>query len=180
MSDDKSALRAKMRRIAKSRSDATALSAGLANQLRNWPHWQSSASIASFSPLAGEPDTLDPWPDDKRIALPRVSGENLVFHWVARREELRTGSFGILEPAEEAPAAGKEFDLILIPGLAFDLRGGRLGRGKGFYDRFLAGARGIRVGVCFEDQIVGDVPAEPHDLRMDFLVTPSAISRCGA
>jgi len=54
-----------------------------------------------------------------------------------------------------------------------------LGRGRGYYDRFLAGARGLRLGVCFEDQIVEAVPSEAHDLRMDFLVTPSAIYRCG-
>ena len=70
--------------------------------------------------------------------------------------------------------------MILVPGLAFDLRGGRLGRGRGYYDRFLAGATGLRVGVCFEDQIVADVPLEPHDLRMDFVVTPSSICRCGS
>jgi len=180
MSDSKTALRAKMRLLAEKRSDDTSLSRQLASQLRVWSLWQSSGMIASYAALVGEPEVLDPWPQDKRIALPRVLGEDLQFHWVASRAELQPGRFGILEPAADAPIAGNDFDLILVPGLAFDLRGGRLGRGKGFYDRFLSTACGLRAGVCFEDQIEGEVPVEPHDLRMDFVITPSAISRCGS
>lgn len=180
MSADKAALRLQMRGIAETRSDASALSSRLVLQLGNWSFWQAFGKIAAFSALSGEPDALDPWPGNKRIALPRVCGEELMFHWVASRAELQPGKFGILEPSAEASPAGNDFDLILVPGLAFDLHGGRLGRGKGFYDRFLADARGLRAGVCFDNQIVDSVPAEAHDLRMDFLVTPSAISRCGS
>ena len=180
MSDEKTALRASMRQLAQIRRDAAALSSSLANKLQDWPLWQAAGTIAVFSALPGEPDVLDPWPVDKRVALPRVCGRELTFHWVASREELSPGNFGISEPSAEASPAGNEFDLILVPGLAFDLRGGRLGRGKGFYDRFLAEARGLRAGVCFDDQIVGNVPLDPHDLRMDFVVTPSSIYRCGS
>jgi len=169
-----------MRAIAEARGDVRVFSSRLVRQLGNWPLWQAAGSVCAFAALRGEPDALDPWPQDKRIALPRVAGDELVFHWVADREELLPGKFGIPEPCAEASPAGNEFDLILVPGLAFDLRGGRLGRGKGFYDRFLAEARGLRAGVCFDDQLVDGVPLEPHDLRMDFVVTPSAIYRCGS
>jgi len=175
MCDQKSALRAKMRGIANLRADATAQAGQLVMQLRASTLWQSSAAICAFAALPGEPDPLNPWPANKRIALPRVSGSDLTFHWVAGPGELSPGRFGILEPAANASPAGNEFDLILVPGLAFDLHGGRLGRGKGFYDRFLAGASGLRAGVCFDDQIVADVPSEPHDQTMDFLITPSSI-----
>ena len=180
MSDDKAALRSKMRGFAETRSDACALSARLVRQLNSWRLWQTFGAFAAFTALPGEPDALDPWPGDKRIALPRVVGDELIFHWVTDRAELLPGKFGIPEPRAEASPAGNEFDLILVPGLAFDLRGGRLGRGKGYYDRFLAEAHGLRAGVCFDDQIVGDVPLEPHDLRMDFVVTPSSVYRCGS
>lgn len=180
MSDTKGELRAKMRGIAENRRGQAALSASLARQLQSWPLWQSSARIAAFSALSGEPEILDPWPQGKQIALPRISGPELTFRWTASRAELRPGRFGILEPPAEAPETGSKFDLILVPGLAFDHRGGRLGRGKGYYDRFLSSVRGLRAGVCFEDQIVESVPVEPHDLRMDYLVTPSSIFRCGA
>ena len=177
--DAKVALREKMRAVARIRAGVPARSAQLVSQLRDWPLWQSSGNIAGFSAIAGEPDALDPWPEDKRVALPRVAGEELMFHWVNGRDKLLPGKFGIREPSPDAPPAGNGFDLLLVPGLAFDLRGGRLGRGRGYYDRFLAGAGGIRVGVCFEDQIADGVPSGPDDRRMDFLVTPSAIFRCG-
>lgn len=180
MSDEKTALRAAMRKIAETRGDTAGLSMHLAARLREWEAWQSSASVAGFSSLPGEPDLLDPWPQDKRIALPRVVGEELAFHWVSGPAELTPGRFGVLEPAAGAAVAVAAFDLILVPGLAFDSRGRRLGRGKGCYDRFLSSAQGLRAGVCFDDQIVSGVPAEPHDARVDFLVTPSAFYRCGA
>ena len=179
MSDDKTALRAKMRGILRKHEESTARSACLADHLRNWAAWQSSATIAAFSALAGEPDLLDPWPGSKRVALPRVVGEALEFRWITGREALVPGAFGIREPSPDAPSAGAAFDLILVPGLGFDRRGHRLGRGKGFYDRFLAVASGVRVGVCFGEQIVDEVPREAHDLAMDFLLTPDGILRCG-
>ena len=180
MSNDKADLRAAMREAALRRRDSPALSRKIAAQLHNWHRWMDARTIAGFSALPGEPDPLDPWPLGKRIALPRVQGTDLTFHPVTHREELVTGDFGILEPPETSPCAGRNFDIILVPGLAFDFAGGRLGRGKGFYDRFLANARGLRVGVCFEDQIVDPVPKESHDARMDFVITSTAIFPCGS
>jgi 5-formyltetrahydrofolate cyclo-ligase len=64
-------------------------------------------------------------------------------------------------------------DLILVPGLAFDLRGRRLGRGKGYYDQLLRGLRGITCGVAFDQQIVAEIPVEPHDVRVNCVLTPT-------
>lgn len=178
MRDEKNALRDTMRGIAESRADVPLLSGQLTARLLAWPLWMSSRRIAAFSARADEPDILTPWPEDKLIALPRVIGDGLAFHQATGREELVPGKFGIGEPSGKSSRADKEFDLIFVPGLAFDSGGGRLGRGKGFYDRFLSGVRGIRVGSCFDDQIVDHIPMEAHDLRMDFLVTPSGIFRC--
>ncbi len=95
------------------------------------------------------------------------------------REELVPGAFGVMEPRDSAIAAdGSPFDLILVPGMAFDRSGGRLGRGKGYYDRYLAAASGFKAGVCFDDQVVGEIPREAHDVPMDALVTPSGIILC--
>ena len=77
--DAKVALREKMRAVARIRAGVPARSAQLVSQLRDWPLWQSSGNIAGFSAIAGEPDALDPWPEDKRVALPRVAGEELMF-----------------------------------------------------------------------------------------------------
>jgi len=96
--------------------------------------------------------------------------------------DLVEGAFGILEPRPELRAGGVEWgsaaepesapDLILVPGVAFDERGGRIGRGKGFYDRFLEGSEAIKVGVAFEAQILRKkLPLEAHDQLLDGLVT---------
>ncbi|MEY2466031.1 MAG: 5-formyltetrahydrofolate cyclo-ligase, partial [Verrucomicrobiota bacterium] len=67
----------------------------------------------------------------------------------------------------------KPLDLILVPGVAFELHGRRLGRGKGFYDRLLADMRGTTCGVAFDEQIVAEIPVEPHDVHLDYLLTPT-------
>ena len=95
---------------------------------------------------------------------------------VASRLELSPGRFGILEPSAEAPVPSGGWNIIIVPGVAFDRNGGRLGRGRGYYDRFLAQHREVfRAGVCFDEQVIASVPCESHDLRMDALVTPSEI-----
>ena len=90
------------------------------------------------------------------------------------RRDIATGAFGIREPAARCPEISlNRLDLILVPGVAFDLHGRRLGRGKGYYDRLLAGVRGVKCGIAFDEQMVNDVPAGPSDVRMDFMVTPT-------
>ena len=85
-----------------------------------------------------------------------------------------TGQFGIREPAARCPEIPlSRLDLILVPGVAFDWHGRRLGRGKGFYDRLLAGTRGVKCGIAFDEQMVNEVPAGSLDARMNFMMTPT-------
>jgi 5-formyltetrahydrofolate cyclo-ligase len=110
--------------------------------------------------------------------LPRVEAGALVFRVVARWEELRTGRYGVLEPPPEAPERPARLaDLLLVPGVAFDARGNRLGRGGGHYDAALAAASGgPRVfGVGYELQVVTSVPHGSRDRRVDAIVTESGI-----
>lgn len=88
---------------------------------------------------------------------------------------------GVLGPAPGCPSVEPEsLDVVLVPGLAFDARGGRLGRGAGFYDRFLpaVGQRCVRIGVCMDEQIVPHVPTEPFDAPVDLVVTPTTRLDC--
>jgi 5-formyltetrahydrofolate cyclo-ligase len=71
-----------------------------------------------------------------------------------------------------------QLDFLLVPGVAFDRSGRRLGRGKGFYDRLLAGVTGMKCGVAWDEQIVHELPAEPHDIAMDLMLTPSRWADC--
>ena len=145
------------------------------------PQLQSARTILFFSPLA---DELDVWPllekflaAGKICALP--SFDPVTQTYAARRVvdlqiDVVTGKFGVREPAsrcEEMPL--DRFDLILVPGVAFDVSGNRLGRGKGFYDRLLAGASGIKCGVGYDFQLLESVPTDLHDARVDFVFTPS-------
>lgn len=175
MNVEKESLRKAMQEIARGRIDACACSRDLVRLLNAWPVWREARTICAFCAISGEPDILDPWPIDKRIALPRVQGDEMSFHWISGRDELVPGRFGIWEPSPEASPAGFSFDLILVPGMAFDRRGGRLGRGRGYYDRFLASASGFLAGICFDDQLVPEVPCDSHDVRMNEVVTPSEI-----
>ena len=93
--------------------------------------------------------------------------------YACRPDALVFGAFGILEPQGERPCPAGESDLVVCPGVAFTADGRRLGRGRGYYDRYLGDPafRGFRVGVCYAHQLVDDLPVEPHDVRMDRVIT---------
>jgi 5-formyltetrahydrofolate cyclo-ligase len=133
--------------------------------------------VAIYAALPGEMPLrpLCAWLEERGgLVMPRVSEAGLVLHAVVSIADLRPGVLGILEPVPEAaPVEPEALELILVPGLLFDRRGGRLGRGKGHYDRLLARlAPGCtKLGVTPEARIVPALPLEAHDIRMDALVT---------
>lgn len=135
-----------------------------------------SRTVGLFCALPDEPDlssALERWRAAKRLVVPRVEGDAMrFFEYDPRR--LVPGAFGILEPGPDARLCSPgEIDLLLVPGVAFTCGGLRCGRGRGYYDRYLAQTafRGFRLGVCFAHQLVGELPAEPHDVTMDYVVT---------
>jgi 5-formyltetrahydrofolate cyclo-ligase len=143
--------------------------------------WKDARSVLFFAPI---PDEADIWPllaetlaVGKIAALPRfdpASNDYLACHVQNPQNEVEPGQFGIREPKAGCPEIPLErLGLILVPGVAFDLLGGRLGRGRGFYDRLLAKFQGIKCGVAFDEQVVPAVPAATFDVRMDFVVTPT-------
>lgn len=117
-----------------------------------------------------------------RIAYPRVSGPaSLELHWVDDPSTLVRGSFGLLEPLAAAPLAdAREIDVAIVPGVAFDAAGGRLGFGGGYYDALLAGACNLTttVGIAYDEQVVACVPRSEQDCAVDVLVTPTRTVRC--
>jgi 5-formyltetrahydrofolate cyclo-ligase len=145
--------------------------------------------VALYSPIQNEVDTSlilqAACAAGKRTLYPVVRGRDMVLRQVDHPGQLsREGVFGILEPCGSGRAhLAHEADLIVVPGVAFDVTGHRIGYGKGFYDRFLRhpGQRGVLVGLCHDFQLTGmDLPAERHDIRMDIIVTGQRIIRCGS
>jgi 5-formyltetrahydrofolate cyclo-ligase len=116
-----------------------------------------------------------------RVAMPRVAGPHtLELHWVDEPAELITGAYGILEPSPHAaPAEPAVVDAVLVPGVAFDGAGRRLGFGGGYYDGLLPRLRedALTIGLAFDEQIVDEVPSGPEDAAVDVVVTPSRLLR---
>jgi len=183
MRDLKAALRSSVRKKLKAISPAQreTYSSRARTILEQQPIWQQAQTILFFAPM---PDELDIWPSlpvalaaGKQVSLPRfVSDTN---SYVACEikipdTDLTFGKFGICEPTATCPQFPlNRLDLILVPGVAFDLHGRRLGRGRGFYDQLLAAVRGKTCGVAFDEQIVTDIPVEPHDVLLNCILTPS-------
>jgi len=156
-----------------------AASESIRQSIPSLPRWQDARVVAAYAALPGEPDLrpLD-WVGEKTVLLPRVDGEDLVFHAVSDAAQLKSGAFGVMEPdTAKCPAFDpREAEIIFVPGLAFTNEGLRLGRGRGFYDRLLAAlpADILRVGVCFAEQIVAELPSEPHDEEVDVVLSQPA------
>jgi len=145
--------------------------------------YRRAESILLYVALVGEVDLLLIFEralgDGKRVALPRFLPETQNYGaFFAGDKPLAPGAFGIPEPAQDNPVPLNRLDLILVPGVAFDGRGRRLGRGKGFYDRMLSEASGVKCGICFEEQMLETIPVEPHDVGVDYLATPSRWLEC--
>jgi len=143
--------------------------------------WQKAGSVLLYAPAS---DELDIWPmaqlalrQQKALALPRYAPSTDTYEACLVEDlggNLRSGRYGLREPAENCAAVAlKQLDLIMVPGVAFDLLGRRLGRGKGYYDRLLAAVRGQTCGVAFDEQIVLRVPVEPHDSDVNWILTPT-------
>ncbi len=111
--------------------------------------------------------------------IPRIDGHHLVLHLYDPTRLVRH-RFGMLEPAADLPVVDPAaLDVVLAPGVAFDRRGGRLGFGGGYYDRFLPTTPALRVGVTYDECLADALPCGEHDQRMGWIVTPSEMFTIG-
>jgi 5-formyltetrahydrofolate cyclo-ligase len=179
----KAVLRRTIREVLVALSPATrdAANAALRQRIVSGELWQSATRILLFAPLPDEPNI---WPllatalaVGKTVALPRFDPATGGYVAAVIRnpaEEIVTGRFDVREPRSDCEALPlNRLDLILVPGVAFDRQCRRLGRGKGFYDRLLAAVTGSTCGVAFDQQLVDEIPTEPHDVPLNCILTPS-------
>jgi len=183
LNPQKTALRKEIRVVLQKIPTAArlAVSTQIRARLKEQAFWQNATSILFYAPM---PDEVDMWPllaeilaGGKITALPRF--DSVSNDYSARRvqnlqTEIGAGQYGIREPkagCQEIPL--ERLGLILVPGVAFDLQGHRLGRGRGYYDRLLPEIPGTKCGIAFDEQMVDAVPAGALDVRMDFVLTPT-------
>ena len=134
-----------------------------------------SFTVGIFYPLSDEVY----WPDypitTTQLAFPEVDGPKMVFRQCGLEELVELEMFG---RKMRVPSQGKSIvnpDIIIVPGLAFDESGNRLGRGGGFYDAYLRNFHGPKIGICKQLQLVDELPVEDHDVKVDFVVTDQRI-----
>lgn len=143
--------------------------------------FQEAACIALYKAIGGEVDLealfAHCWALGKRTAVPVFNAKTRLYEMaeITAGTEYFCGNYGIQEPVQPAILPNSAIDLIAVPGVGFDRSGRRLGRGGGYYDRILENFSGAAAGICFDFQIIDLVPAEPHDIPVDYLVTETKV-----
>jgi len=181
----KNALRAEMkaRRKAFSAADCEESSQRIFERLRTLPEWQNARTVHLYiGALPGEVRTLPTirWyhKNGRRVIVPVVGNDRVMRHvLLTPATPLARTRWGGLEPEGGAPADPLTADIILVPGVAFDRAGNRLGMGAGFYDRFLSAVTAPKIALAHVFQIVDAVPVDEHDQRVDAIVTPDEVIR---
>jgi 5-formyltetrahydrofolate cyclo-ligase len=181
MKADKEQLREKMREEARRHSpeQRAATSRQICERILALKPWANARSVLLFVPTASEPDISPLIKDGKQVSLPAFNEKLGCYEarLVQSENDLVPGRFGIPEPAASCPLTDlSTLDLVLAPGIAFALDGTRLGRGKGYYDRLLEQVQAIKIGVCFNWQVLPRIPRDSHDVKMDHIVTPTLFS----
>ncbi len=177
----------RQRRRALSVRDVRKNSRRIAARLCAQAMFHQARQVLLYSPDENEVDTEELWQESRRrgiaVYYPRVTADKQTVEFVRRHdnEPLIPGVFDILVPPGEDLLSGvSRTDLVLLPGVGFDRTGHRLGRGRGYYDRALSGALAgaLRVGLAHECQVVPHIPIDPHDERVDYVVTERRLIEC--
>ncbi|MCX7427588.1 MAG: 5-formyltetrahydrofolate cyclo-ligase [Planctomycetia bacterium] len=179
----KAAIRAEARARRRDRADKDAASRRICGTLAARPEFLAARTVLFYVHFGDEVRTqaflAETLRGDKRVAVPYCVGRRLELFRLTDMNELAEGTFTILEPRPELRDRPErrvdvaEVDLVVVPGVAFDARGGRLGHGQGYYDRLLKHARpdATLVALAFECQMFAEIPVGPHDVVVDWVIT---------
>ena len=153
------------------------MSEEICNRVLALASWREAGTLLLYYPLADEVDTKAlikaAFESGKQVLLPVCKGEELELHLYEGEASLRQGAYGIMEPT--GPVVREEnydeIQLAIIPGMAFDRAGHRLGRGKGYYDRLLPKLKSTKTtGICWAFQLLDEVPTDPHDISVQEVI----------
>lgn len=172
---DKKTLRGEVRRLKLlyTSTQLAQMSASVIQKLKLNTHFQTAQTICIYNSLPDEVDThalIEELKLQKRILLPSIQDGDIVLHEYASSDALAEGHYGIQESQGRAFTDFDSIDLVVVPGMAFDAHGNRLGRGKGYYDRLLPKVRAHKIGLCFDFQYVERIPHDIHDVKMDEVI----------
>jgi 5-formyltetrahydrofolate cyclo-ligase len=150
-------------------------SEAIVSRLLSLPCMQDAERVMAYSAVKNEPDI---WElihvlvaAGKNVALPCVTTEGIVAAEFRQGTQMQRGAYGISQPLRNPGCEPFEPQVVIVPGVVFDLQRCRIGFGAGYYDRFLQNSEAVKVGVCYESQLVDNIEADPHDVRMDYVVT---------
>lgn len=187
LSQRKTEIRTAAHEARRNQPDKENVSQQITDRVLALPEYQSADCVMWYIDVRAEARTRHALPaaleSGKRIVIPYcVDGELELFH-LESMEELETGMYKILEPREDLRSVAakrvdvSELDLILVPGVAFDARGGRTGHGKGYYDKLLENAKPETplIALAFECQMFDEIPMQDHDIFMDKVVTETNV-----
>lgn len=181
----KKELRAEFKRLRLDMSADERLKAdkSISERVLSLPEYKNADAVFAFVSKDIEVNTEDiintALSDGKRVAVPlcHLEDTSMDFYYIDSYDELKRGCFGILEPdaGKCEKAVPDDIPLMLVPGLAFDKKGYRVGFGKGFYDRFISDYRGLKVGICYSGCVVNTLPADCFDRPVNIVITDKYI-----
>ena len=149
------------------------------NHIVSMSIYQNAGVVSFYMPIKGEVDLLPLWHRHKKnVLFPKVCGKMLAFYPAQDNKDFERGCFGVLEPSCTDAYDVREIELIIVPGVAFDHGGYRLGYGKGYYDRLINDNTGVTtLGVCFDEFYVKRLPVDPWDAKVNLVVTQTGVYR---
>jgi 5-formyltetrahydrofolate cyclo-ligase len=183
MTKEKIRLEVKSRKELLSREQIQRLSRSMTEKFTALKEYRECSQVILYAAFNQEVDTFPliglAQEAGKRVALPRVRGDKIEFYYIRSLKETSVSRLGIWEPEPVAPIELSDNNLILVPGLAFDLEGNRIGYGKGYYDSYFSSRRERfeKIAFAYSFQVYEKIPAEEHDVRMDILITESSFNR---
>jgi 5-formyltetrahydrofolate cyclo-ligase len=182
MDKTKKSLRIEFRQIRASLSHRDTKNKAIKDLVLNSRQYRNADIILAYWSVDSEVDThgiiTQALSDGKQVALPKCTDKdgNMRFYYISSLSDLAEGMYGIKDPPENCPAEDfTKVSLCLVPALAFDEEGYRLGYGKGYYDRFLGKFKGVAMGLCFSDCLCGNLPRDSYDKKADYIVTNEKI-----
>lgn len=167
------------------RTQVQSLSHSIAHRIFALSYFHSARDLHCYvSAMTNEVETFlmleKSLADGKHLFVPKINLKNKMFSSIQiySLQELCKGTFGIPEPQSDAATLQTNFDVVIVPVLAVDEEGNRLGLGGGYYDKFLKAVSGLKIGIAYDFQILPKIPTEEHDVKLDILVTESRIIKC--